>query len=124
MAKNRLQSVKKALDTGGGLFLCAATVWAQNPILRRITDEQGLPCLAIYDLMEDEKGFMWLGTDDGLYRYDGVFFKKIPNVGTKSNILTRLRRQRNGNIWGFNFAGMIGQYSGDSVRPFAPYTRL
>jgi ligand-binding sensor domain-containing protein/two-component sensor histidine kinase len=108
---------------GGGLLQRATMLSAQKPILRHLTDEQGLPCLAIYDLMEDERGFIWLGTDKGLYRYDGVFFKQMPNVGTKPNILTRLRKQRNGHIFGFNFGGDIGYFAGDSVRNFTQYAR-
>ena len=29
--------------------------------------------------MQDSKGYMWFGTADGLYRYDGYTFKAFRN---------------------------------------------
>ena len=49
---------------------------AQTPLLRHITDEQGLPSMSVYDILQDKKGYMWMATEKGLYRYDGIFFKR------------------------------------------------
>ena len=37
--------------------------------------EQGLPQVHIISILQDKRGFMWFGTNDGLNRYDGYSFK-------------------------------------------------
>ncbi|PCJ66540.1 MAG: hypothetical protein COA58_07105 [Bacteroidetes bacterium] len=37
--------------------------------------DQGLDATTIYGIKQDERGFLWMGTDNGLYRFDGVNFK-------------------------------------------------
>ncbi len=56
------------------LLLCAATQAARAQFTRfqNITDEQGLGNLAISALAQDRDGYILLGTEGGLYRYDGV----------------------------------------------------
>jgi signal transduction histidine kinase/ligand-binding sensor domain-containing protein len=38
----------------------------------RYTQEQGLPNETIQCMMQDKRGFLWIGTEDGLCRFDGV----------------------------------------------------
>ena len=35
------------------------------------TQWDGLPSSEIYDIIQDERGFIWFATDRGLARYDG-----------------------------------------------------
>ncbi len=46
---------------------------SQAPILKfkHITDEQGLSNTSVECILQDNRGFMWFGTLDGLNRYDG-----------------------------------------------------
>jgi len=49
---------------------------ARNDIkFDRIGLEQGLSHNTVWCLLQDRKGFMWLGTEDGLNKYDGYSFK-------------------------------------------------
>ena len=41
---------------------------------RHFSVEDGLSSSAVRAIMQDKYGFMWLGTDDGLNRYDGAKF--------------------------------------------------
>ena len=47
------------------------TAIGQQPYLRRFTDENGLPSKVIYEMHQDQNGFLWIGTDNGFCRYDG-----------------------------------------------------
>ena len=42
---------------------------------RHITDEDGLSSNHVRSLMQDRFGFVWVGTDQGLNRYDGQSFR-------------------------------------------------
>ena len=63
------------------LLLCAGTLLALDPnrnltqyVHRIWTLQQGLPAGTIYDIWQDRQGFVWLGTQTGLVRFDGVTF--------------------------------------------------
>ena len=76
----------------------------------RLTIEQGLSVNTVTDILQDQTGFMWFATEDGLNRYDGYNFEvyrhdpEEPNSLTDS-IITELTQDRAGNLW-------IGTYSG------------
>mgnify|MGYP001811290469 CR=1 FL=1 len=48
---------------------------AQHPIFYTIDVDKGLPSNEVYQLVQDDFGYMWIGCDAGLYRYDGFNFK-------------------------------------------------
>lgn len=111
------------------LFFIAKNSMAQTPLLRHIADEQGLPCLGIYDVMEDEKGFLWFGSDKGLLRYDGVNFKPYSPKSLRSSAFTLLQSDSKGRIWGVNFSGQVAhtklptEGGKDSLYLFQPFEK-
>ena len=53
-----------------------------RPVFRRITFEQGLSQSSVQCMVQDQDGYLWIGTQDGLNRYDGYEFfiyRYIPN---------------------------------------------
>lgn len=59
------------------LFLWAITSWSQSPQdirVNRISVVDGLKSNCIYCILQDRKGFIWIGTENGLSRYDGYRF--------------------------------------------------
>lgn len=55
------------------LSLCLPTVQAY--IFRNYQIEDGLSHNSVWAIIQDRKGFMWFGTNDGLNRFDGKVFK-------------------------------------------------
>lgn len=47
---------------------------AQSRIVRSLSMEDGLVNLQVYSIKEDRDGFLWIGTWDGVSRFDGVSF--------------------------------------------------
>ena len=76
------------------LFLCQF-LFGQQLLFENYTSEDGLSQNAGYAISQDNNGFMWFGTQDGLNRYDGRSFKVYSQQNTighklPSNIISSL----------------------------------
>jgi signal transduction histidine kinase/ligand-binding sensor domain-containing protein len=72
----------------------------------------GLPSTAIYAIAQTPDGFLWLGTSDGLVRFDGLRFVPVPFSKTGDMAFGRvqaLKVDRTGVTW-------IGTETGNLVR--------
>lgn len=97
------------------VILCssAASSNGQSPEFRQISDLDNLPCNEIYDVYFDKKGFLWIGTEIGVFRYDGHHFQSFsPNKRT-GQALTGFTSVNN-RLFVFNFLGDIFEARGDS----------
>ncbi|MFV0506524.1 MAG: two-component regulator propeller domain-containing protein [Bacteroidales bacterium] len=59
------------------LFVFHLASSAQQLPYNRFSAKNGLPNNQIFAIDEDEQGFLWLGTDNGLYRFDGTNFDAV-----------------------------------------------
>jgi signal transduction histidine kinase/ligand-binding sensor domain-containing protein/AraC-like DNA-binding protein/ActR/RegA family two-component response regulator len=87
------------------IFLSFSSL-SQVPVLnfRNITDEQGLSNTSVESIFQDDRGFMWFGTLDGLNRYDGnkilVYTHKSGDLASLSdNSIQSIMEDRNHEIW-------------------------
>ena len=58
----------------GALLICSMIQYsaqAQDNIFRHITPRDGLPSGFVWTMMQDSKGFIWVGTNNGLARHNG-----------------------------------------------------
>jgi ligand-binding sensor domain-containing protein len=63
-----------------GLFIVLSLSFnleAQHNLYRHFTVEDGLPSLSIYQVTQDNLGYIWLATDKGVGQYDGYRFKNF-----------------------------------------------
>ena len=68
------------------LFFYLFNVKAQDVVYKHYSTEEGLPHDITYQIIQDSKGFIWAGTDDGLVRFNGKEFKTYGfEKGLKSN---------------------------------------
>jgi signal transduction histidine kinase/ligand-binding sensor domain-containing protein len=72
---------------------------------------KGLSHNTVHSIVQDQKGFLWIGTEDGLNRFDGysfVTYKKTPHDpgSISDNFITCLYIDKNDNLWvGTNSSG-------------------
>ena len=87
------------------LSLCSiASLSAQDYNFRSISLDDGLSQSSINAIEQDQKGFVWFGTQDGLNRFDGINFKiykKNPfdNHSISGNHITAILEDRQGRLW-------------------------
>lgn len=71
-----------ALRTGGIAclllldFLRIGDAHAQERLVRRYAADEGLAVPPVTALAQDRQGFLWIGAVGGLYRFDGVEFRR------------------------------------------------
>ncbi|TAE70341.1 MAG: hypothetical protein EAZ85_11835 [Bacteroidetes bacterium] len=97
---------------------------AQNPYLRAINYPYQLSANVIYDMHIDKIGRIWLGTDKGLFRFNGKNAQKIPFIDATQMELTNLQEDEKGRIWGHNFASQIFFLENDTLRLFEIPTKI
>jgi signal transduction histidine kinase/ligand-binding sensor domain-containing protein len=69
-----------------------------------ISIEQGLSQSSVNAILQDQQGFLWFATQDGLNRYDGYEFKIYQSIPGDANSLSHnfilsLVEDRQGNLW-------------------------
>jgi signal transduction histidine kinase/ligand-binding sensor domain-containing protein len=97
-----------ALVLAAGLFsgmrVTASTNEHPTPqghyVFRSYGINDGLLNTTILQLLQDKHGFIWAGTDDGLYRYDGYRFDNFGiDQGLPSAVIQALHEDRQGVLW-------------------------
>lgn len=87
-------------------ILSGKLIWGQSPLpkftFEKYTTANGLTDNNTGALLHDSRGFLWIGTANGLNRFDGKIFKQYSGIG--KNGLTDLSinclaEDNEGNIW-------------------------
>ena len=62
---------------------------------------EGLPHSTVFSVMQDSRGFLWVGTDGGgVARTDGVSFEVFNNTsGLSGNVVRALHEDSENRIW-------------------------
>ena len=83
-------------------FLTGAPAWSQPYTLRSLEVEDGLSQNMVYCVIQDRSDYIWIGTQNGLNRYDGNSFriyKKTDGSGLINDAVCSLKEDDEGNIW-------------------------
>ena len=73
---------------------------AQRYSFKHYGQEEGLSNLSVYSLLQDRTGFLWVGTHNGLFRYDGQRFRGFGRAdGLPSVLIGSLHETADGTLW-------------------------
>ncbi len=86
-----------SLDLGKSMTQYAHRIWDQ---------EEGLFQPTVYSILQTRNGFLWLGTQDSLIRFDGVHFREFAEGESvlHGSLVRSLIEDSQGNLW----AGSLG----------------
>ena len=91
------------------------TSYSKNIRFEQLSLEEGLSQSVVNVLLQDRMGILWIGTEDGLNRYDGYGFKVFkPDADNPSSIsdrwITSLAEDPSGYLWVGTRLGGINRY--------------
>jgi PAS domain S-box-containing protein len=97
-----------------------------NHQFEQIGVEYGLSQSCILAILQDSQGLMWLGTQDGLNKYDGynltVYkYKELDSHSLSDNFILSLYEDKLGKIWIGTENGGLNKFDRETER-FTPYT--
>lgn len=97
------------------MYCSSLSAQADNLKLNQIGIEHGLSQSTVFAIAQDNQGFMWFGTDDGLNRYDGysVTVFKHNNLDSNSisdNSILSLLSDKRGDLWIGTRLGGVDRY--------------
>ena len=102
------------------LYLCWASsffLYGQKKYVdfEHISVEDGLSASTVQCIFQDSRGFLWVGAEDGLNKYDGYDFKiykREPNNADSlsNNSIRTILEDRSGILWFGTFGGGINRF--------------
>lgn len=93
------------------LLLSPAGAKGQEFALRHFDAEQGVSSNIVYSLFCDHNGYLWMGTDKGVTRYDGFTFKTFTtNDGLPDSEIFGFVEDKEHRLWMSNFSGKLCFY--------------
>ncbi|MCY7422827.1 MAG: histidine kinase [Chitinophagaceae bacterium] len=82
------------------LFSCSLVSSQQFSIYQGITTGNGLPSNYVFSVCEDERGYLWVGTDKGLCRYNGFSWQVWDkDNGLPGNYINGIFADKRGGLW-------------------------
>ncbi|MCI0747528.1 MAG: hypothetical protein L0Y58_19150 [Verrucomicrobia subdivision 3 bacterium] len=87
--------------------------------------EDGLPQNSVNAIAQTRDGYLWVGTYNGLARFDGVRFTKFSvKDGLRSPQIFRLLEDSSGDLWIGTLGGGLSRYHAGRFTTFTPQDGL
>jgi len=96
-------------------FLGLSNLFGQSDVLHFNTSD-GLQHDVTYNVFQDSKGYVWIGTDDGLSKFDGKTFKNYTlENGLTSSYVTDIKELTSGKLAIATWGGGLHFLKNDSI---------
>jgi diguanylate cyclase (GGDEF)-like protein len=103
-----------ALDPTRALTQARLTVWTQ---------ESGLPQNTVDAIVQTRDGYLWMGTEEGLVRFDGVRFvvsDRQTAPALRSSFISSLYETPDGTLWIGTYGGGLARLRNGRIEAFHP----
>src|SRR5688572_24574352 len=91
------------------LLLSSITALSQSSGFSPVSDIESLSGVQVNEIKQDGLGFLWVGTNEGLYRYDGYNLKLYEPSSriVGSSIINKIYFTRQGEMWVGTRGGLL-----------------
>jgi len=116
-----LVSLASALIFSSPLFALDPKKRITQYDMRLYQAEHGLPMNDMKTVFQDSKGYIWLGCQEGLVRFDGVrfvLFDKSKYPGLRENFIWDIAEDWEGNLWLATNGGGVSRFDGRNFTTF------
>lgn len=104
---------------------CSGSLTAQPLIFKTYTVEDGLVSNPVLRIYQDSKGFMWIGTMEGLSKYDGSKFTNYTTSnGLSYNMINEIYESADGKLYVTENNGCIDILQNDAIVKKAAFKNL
>ncbi|MDB5208781.1 MAG: hypothetical protein JWR72_3856 [Flavisolibacter sp.] len=118
--QNKLSPLYRAILLTAFL-LSACTIWGQSLSTYSFTHYgmvNGLASNEVFSVVQDRAGYLWIATNNGLQRFDGIHYKTFrhqrKNIKSlPSNVIIKLLVDAKDNLWIITNSGDIGIFDKD-----------
>ncbi len=95
------------LCLAAAFLLVAKIPFAQSLPLKHYSPEEGLASSSVIRIFQDTSGFLWIGTQHGLSRFDGINVKNFyARDGLVSDYITDIWEDQQGDLWIGSMGGL------------------
>ncbi len=91
------------------IFFCKSIAFAQDPFFTHFGSDEGLIALANFNVVQDEQNLIWIGSEEGLFYYDGKQFTLVKSKESTTKGIFNLQKDNDGNLWCSTISGHIYQ---------------
>lgn len=92
------------------------SIYAQTYSYTQFTSDDGLPSNYLYRIVEDNEGFIWISSDNGVSKFDGYSFKNFTvDDGLPINETYSIVKDKAGYLWLGNVSGKVCYIFNDTV---------
>ena len=105
------------------LFSASCLLQAQEPVSVHLSEKDGLPDKEFYDILEDDKGFIWLCADKGFFRYDGKVYTNYINKLQRGLSVFNVQKDHLGRIWCTNISGQFFYTQNNALHLFTDLSK-
>lgn len=109
-------------------LLVASNVSALSPdkklhhyVLRTLTAKDGLPNNVVSSVCQTDDGYLWLGTQEGLVRFDGRDFRVYSSATNEefgSNWIWKIKKDPKGRLWIATYNAGVLRYENEKFTTF------
>ncbi len=89
-------------------FIVSVNSYCQNYFLKTYGQREGLFAQTVFEIEQDDMGFLWIGTEAGLFRFDGYKVEKFGRSrGISDPSIFRIIKDNSGDLWFSGFSGDV-----------------